>query len=153
MKYILIIVILLTNIISAKSAIASNCDSQCQLSQINAYFSALDRVSQKGSSIEDIDSLLSLTHDNVQYVHVEYEANFTKASWRKAFIRNLKRGAYQNSNKNEMRVLNSIFGKNHTAIEYSHGVIQADGTWQKTEPLLVVFGFTNGKISLIKELW
>ena len=153
MKFILIIGSLLTSLILVKPAIASSCDSECQLTQINSYFSALDKVSRKNSSIKDIDSLLSLTHDAVKYVHVEYEANFTKESWRKAFIRNLERGAYQNSVNNEVRVLNSIFGKNHTAIEYSHGVIQADGTWQQFEPLLVVFGFTNGKISLIKELW
>ena len=44
-------------------------------------------------------------------------------------------------------------GKNHIAIEYSHGVIQENNTWQQTEPLLVIFGFKGGKISLIKELW
>jgi hypothetical protein len=110
-------------------------------------------VSRKNSTLNDIDLLLALTHDDVKYIHVEYEANFTKELWRKAFIRNLERGAYQNNANNEMHVLNSIFGKNHVAIEYSHGVIQPNGTWEKTEPLLVVFGFTNGKISLIKELW
>lgn len=153
MKFTLIISFILSSLIMTKSAIAANCDSECQLTQINAYFSALDNVSRKGSNVKDIDALLSLTHDTVKYVHVEYEANFNKESWRKAFIRNLERGAYQNSIQNEMRVLNSIFGKNYTAIEYSHGVIQSDGTWQQSEPLLVVFGFTDGKISLIKELW
>jgi hypothetical protein len=153
MKFILIIGIVFTSFISLKPALASSCDSVCQLTQINLYFSALDKVSRKNSNINDIDFLLSLTHDDVKYVHVEYEANFTKELWRKAFIRNLDRGAYQNSSKNEMRVLKNIFGKNHTAIEYSHGVIQSDGTWQQSEPLLVVFGFTDGKISLIKELW
>ena len=153
MKYILILVLIFAGLVSSKATLASDCDSTCQLAQINSYFSALDKVSLKNSTINDIDSLLALTHDDVKYIHVEYEANFTKELWRKAFIRNLERGAYQNSSKNEMRVLKSIFGKNHTAIEYSHGVIQSDGTWQQTEPLLVVFAFTNGKISLIKELW
>ena len=153
MKFILIVGFVFTSCISSKHVLASSCDSTCQLTQINSYFSALDKVSRKNSSIKDIDSLLALTHDDVKYVHVEYEANFNKESWRKAFIRNLERGAYQNSSKNEKRVLNSIFGINHTAIEYSHGVIQPDGTWKQAEPRLVIFGFTNGKISLIKELW
>lgn len=153
MKFIFIIGLVFTSFISLKPALASSCDSTCQLTQINSYFSALDKVSRKNSTIKDIDSLLALTHDDVKYVHVEYEANFNKESWRKAFIRNLDRGAYQKNTKNEMRVLNNIFGKNYIAIEYSHGVIQPDGTWQQTEPLLVIFGFTNGKISLIKELW
>jgi hypothetical protein len=153
MKFIVIVGLVFISLISSKLALASSCDSTCQLTEINSYFSALDKVSRKNSSIKDIDSLLSLTHDDVKYVHVEYEANFNKASWRKAFIRNLERGAYQNTSINEMRILSSILGKNHIAIEYSHGVIQANGTWQQTESLLVIFGFTNGKISLIKELW
>jgi len=153
MKYILFVGLALVSVILSKNTLASSCDSTCQLTQINLYFLALDTVARKNSGIKDIDSLLALTHDNVKYVHVEYEANFTKKSWREAFIRNLKQGAYQNTFKNEIRILNTIFGKNYTAIEYSHGLVQSDGTWQATEPLLVIFGFTNGKISLIKELW
>jgi hypothetical protein len=153
MKHILLVGIVLTSFFLPKLAFASNCESACQLTQIKLYFSALDKVSRQGSSIKDIEALLTLTHDDVKYVHVEYGAKFDKGSWRKAFIRNLNREGYQNSAKNEMRVLNSIFGKNHTAIEYSHGVTQLDGSWQQTEPLLVIFGFTGGKISLIKELW
>jgi len=92
-------------------------------------------------------------HADVKYIHVEYEASFDKESWRKAFVRNLERDAYQNTNENEQRVLKAILGKNHVAVEYSHGVIQKDGTWQQKKPLLVLFGFTEGKISLVKELW
>jgi len=153
MNFILKIGLILTFLIFSHTTLAASCDSSCQLSQVNSYFSALDKISRENSNTKDIDSLLALVHDDVKYIHVEYEANFTKESWRKAFIRNLDRGAYQKSEKNEIRILNSIFGKNHTAIEYSHGVIQKDGTWQQTEPLLVIFGFTDGKISLIKELW
>jgi hypothetical protein len=153
MKYFLTIVFSLTSLILSNFANASNCDSSCQIDQIKSYFSALDKISRENSTVNDIDYLLSLMHDDVKYVHVEYEANFNKESWRKAFNRNLNRGAYKNTDKNEMRVLNSISGKNYLAIEYSHGVIQEDGTWQQTEPLLVLFGFTEGKISLVKELW
>lgn len=153
MKFILKVGLILTSLILPNTTFAVDCDSTCQLTQINSYFVALDKISRKGSNVEDIDSLLRLTHDDVNYIHVEYEASFTKELWRKAFIRNHGRGAYQNSEKNEMRVINTIFGKNYTAIEYSHCVIQKDGTWLKTEPLLVLFGFTDGKISLIKELW
>ena len=142
------ICLILSNIV-----VASSCDSTCQLDQVKSYFASLDKISRKGSSPEDIDSLLSLVHDDVKYIHVEYGANFDKASWRKAFIRNLERGAYQNSEKNEKRISSRIFGKNYIAIEYSHGVVQEDDTWQPTEPLLVLFGFKEGKISLIKELW
>ncbi len=153
MKFIFKIGLVITSLILSNTTFAADCDSTCQLNQINSYFAALDKISRQGSSSEDIDSLLALMHDGVKYIHVEYEANFNKESWRKAFIRNLKRGAYQNTANNEKRILNTILGKNHIAIEYSHGVIQKDGKWQQTEPLLVLFGFTDGKISLVKELW
>lgn len=153
MKYIYKIGILVACLVLTNSAFAENCSSSCQLNQIELYFSALDKISRKGSSREDIDALLALTHDDVKYIHVEYEANFTKSSWRKAFIRNLERGAYQNSANNKMRITNQIFGENHVAIEYAHGLVQQDGSWKKSEPLLILFQFTNGKISLIKELW
>jgi len=153
MKNILIVGVALVYLTFTSTTSASSCDARCQLDLVNSYFKALDKVARKGSSSADIDVLLNVTHDNVKYSHVEYEANFNKDSWRKAFIRNLERGAYQNNDSNEIRVLNSISGKNYTAIEYSHGVIQADGMWQPTEPLLVIFGFTDSKISLVKELW
>ena len=56
-------------------------------------------------------------------------------------------------NSNQIRILNSITGKNHIAIEYSHGVFQEHGEWEKTNNYLATFSFTDGKLSLIKELW
>jgi len=140
-------------IVLSHSTVAKECGDTCQLEQVKAYFSALDKVAKKGSTSADIDALLALTHDDVKYIHVEYEANFTKGAWRKAFLRNLELGRYQKTDKNQIRILNSIAGKNHLAIEYSHGVIQENGEWIKTDKYLVVFGFTDGKLSLIKELW
>jgi ketosteroid isomerase-like protein len=132
---------------------AEECGKACQLNQVKAYFSALDKVSKKGSVPSDIEALLDLTHDDVKYIHVEYQANFTKDTWRKAFLRNLKLGRYQDTDKNQTRILNSIEGKNHLAIEYSHGLIQENGKWEKTNKYLAIFGFTDGKLSLIQELW
>lgn len=139
--------------ISAHNAMAQDCDEACQLSQVNAYFTALDKVARQGSSMSDIDALLALMDSSVKYIHVEYQADFDKASWRRAFKRQLELGNYQNSDRNEARIINSITGKNHIAIEYSHGLLDDDGNWQATDKYLAIFGFTNGKISLIKELW
>lgn len=143
----------LSLLILSNLTIAKGCEDACQIAQVKAYFSALDKVAKKGSTPADIDALLALTHDDVKYVHVEYEANFTKDTWRSAFLRNLELGRYQNTDKNQIRILNSISGKNHVAIEYSHGLIQENGEWKKTDKYLAVFGFRDGKLSLIKELW
>ena len=147
----LILVILLSCF--SLTSTANNCDSACQLKLVSEYFSALDKVAQANSTIADIDSLLSLMNGDVKYIHIEYQANFDRTTWRKAFIRNLKRGAYDNNENNKIKVLNSISGKNHIAIEYTHSTKQADGTWQDDGALLVLFSFRDGKISQIKEYW
>ncbi len=143
----------LTFLLTSNTLSAAECNETCQLEQVNAYFAALDRVSKKDSTVNDIDNLLALTHDDVKYIHLDYQANFTKDAWRKAFLRNLELGRYQKTEKNQIRILRSIPGKKHVAIEYSHGVIKQDGQWKKTDNYLAIFGFTDGQIFLIKELW
>jgi hypothetical protein len=143
----------LSFIILSNTSMAKECGEICQLEQVKAYFFSLDKIAKKGSTLSDIEALLDLTHDDVNYIHVEYQANFTKDTWRQAFLRNLKLNRYQNTDRNQIRILNSIAGKNYLAIEYSHGLIKENGKWQETDKYLAVFGFTNGKLSLIKELW
>ncbi|WP_448570051.1 hypothetical protein [Thalassotalea ganghwensis] len=154
MKQVIVSLMLLVMSFSVVSKERANqCDSKCQTKEIVNYFAALDNISRKGSTEKDIENLLSRMHDEVKYIHVEYQANFDKATWRKAFMRNLNKGAYQRAANEEKRVLNTIYGKNHVAIEYANGKVLANGEWQQDEPLLVLFGFKEGKISLIKELW
>ncbi|KNC65763.1 hypothetical protein [Pseudoalteromonas ardens] len=131
----------------------ADCTADCQLSKVNQYFDALDTVSYKGSTVADIDALIGLMHDEVKYEHVEYLANFDKPAWRRAFLRNHESGRYDSATNREIRVLRTIPGKNHVAVEYAYGFNQADGSWQRQEPRLAVFGFKEGKISLIRELW
>ena len=132
---------------------ASDCDSRCQLAEVSHYFKALDQVSRAGSTAADIDRLLEQLAPDVQYIHSNYQAHFDKASWRSAFLRNLKRGACTNGPSQQQRVLRSIPGTNFMAVEYAHGVLKPDGSWQAEQPLLVLFGFHQGKISLVQELW
>jgi hypothetical protein len=51
--------------ILSNSSMATECDEVCQLEQVKAYFSALDKVAKKGSAPSDIDALLDLTHSEV----------------------------------------------------------------------------------------
>lgn len=146
----------LTLLVNSASAFADSnksCDEQCQIQQVNGYFSALDKVARSGSTTNDIDSLLSLMDDTVKYQHLQYGADFTKETWRKAFIRNLTLGRYNNTRQNEIRITNSINGKDHIAIEYSHGILKSDGSWQAKDKYLALFAFKEGKISLVQELW
>jgi hypothetical protein len=133
-------------------ATADDCASDCMLQAVEAYFGALDEVSRRGSGVDDVDSLLELLDENVRYVHVEYEADFSRSEWRDAFVRNLQRGAYANGPQDETRILRSIPGKRHLAVEYSHGVVR-NGVWEAGDSYLALFEFAEGRISLVKELW
>ncbi|MCC2608055.1 hypothetical protein [Planctobacterium marinum] len=123
------------------------------LQEAEKYFQALDRVAKRDSTQQDIDDLIGMMHDSVKYEHIEYGANFDKKTWAEAFTRQLKNGAYQNGPENEIRILNVIYGKSHAAIEYSHGLLMDDGTWQPDKKMFALFGFTENKISLIREYW
>lgn len=129
------------------------CSSECRLEQVRAYFRALDKVFRKGSTVADVDDLFSALHGSVRYVHGNYEADFDRQAWRAAFIGNLERGAYRNGPERRIGIQKVIHGKNHIAVEYSHGEVLADGTWKGSEPLLALFRFMDGRISLIEELW
>ena len=129
------------------------CDSSCQLKQVNLYFDALAKVFRDGSTEQDIDALLANMHDSIQYIHVEYMAEFNKDTWRQAFVRNLKNGAYKSGPKDKMVILNSIHGKSHLAVEYAYDTEKPDGSIERGNKLFALFGLTDGKISLIQEYW
>lgn len=131
----------------------TDCNEQCMLNQVKGYFSALDKVAKKASTKQDIEALLNLMHPSVKYEHFEYQANFDLTKWRQAFLRQLQLGSYDNGPDNEIRITATIFGKTHTAIEYSHGLVGRDGIWQADKKRFALFGFTEGKISLIREYW
>lgn len=134
-------------------ASAVECDSKCKLAQIETYFDNIDKISKTGSTERDIETFLDHVHADVKYEHFEYGADFTKESWREAFLRQLKKSSYNSGPEDEARILNVIFGKSHVAIEYSYGKIGEDGIWKAGEPYFALFGFKGGKISLIREYW
>ena len=150
-RFILSLILVFT----AFCAMASTptCDQKCKRQHIEDYFDHLETISRTGSTREDIERLLNHVHDDVKYEHLEYQADFTKVQWRKAFIRQHDRGAYQAGPEREIGILNVIHGKRHVAVEYSYGERKKDGSWQQGDPYFALFGFTDGKISLIREYW
>ena len=124
-----------------------------KIQKINEYFLALDKINKRGSTTACIDDLLSLMDDDVMYIHEDYGARFNKSSWRKAFMRNMTRGAYNNGPNEQIRVLNTIVGNNYAAVEYSHGKLLENNAWEGQDPCLALFGFSGGRISLVQEYW
>ncbi len=141
--------------ISTFTVNAKQCEANCMIAQINGYFAALDKVAKHGSTAQDIESLLEQMHPSIKYEHFEYQANFDLVKWRKAFNRQLKLGSYNNAPEDEIRVVNTIIGKSHVAVEYLHGLVDEKGDWKPNDDMkkFALFGFTEGKISLIREYW
>lgn len=132
----------------------TECSADCQKAQIEAYFKKLSVVFREGSTEKDIDDLFTLFHDDVKYEHFEYDANFTKSKWKEAFLRNLKQGDYNAGQKESLRAQRLIYGKSHVAVDYAIGNMGEDGQW-KTEDTgrLILFGFKDQKIVLVREYW
>ena len=131
-----------------------DCSQACQLTFVSAYFAALDNVYRANSTPEDIENLFTLFHEDVQYEHLDFGANFNKSAWQTAFSNNLQRGAYTNADNETIGILNVIHGKNHIAVEYAYGTEDENGNWQQnSEGLLILFGFANDKIISITEYW
>lgn len=153
MKLTSLVATLALAIIPAKSR-AADCAETCHLQMVQEYFTCLDAVYREGSTLEDIEALFGLFDENVVYEHIAYDARFDKASWKEAFTRNLNNGSYNKSENERIGILKSIHGGSHLAVEYAYGRTDDTGNWsQKSDGLLILFGFHNDKIVLVREYW
>ena len=136
-------------------SLAETCDSHCKERLVRTYFDHFEVVLRDGSKVEDIDALFQVVHPDVQYEHVEYQADFDFGAWKEAFLSNLQRGSYRNGIEDSIEITKVINGQSHMAVEYGYGKTDKEGHWQPTDNvgLLILFGFKDGKISLVREYW
>ena len=141
------------SLISKSVAQENSCDQDCKRSIVENYLEHIVEIFVLGSSVKEIDDFLSQVHDEIKYEHKEYGADFDKEKWRKAFIRQLERGSYNESKQMKGGILNIIYGKNHAAVEYSYGTLNSNGVWEKGHVKFALFGFKDKKVSLVREYW
>jgi hypothetical protein len=140
-KYFMALMVLASSVVVQASGFSSH-----NMDRItDQYFERLFKVMSAGSSEKDVQALFGLMHDDVRYEHFEYEANFNREEWYQAFLANLERGAYQMTVEERIVKTNVIYGKSHAAVEYRYA--------NKDEKLLILFGFQDGQIILVRELW
>ena len=107
-----------------------------------------------GSTVEDIDRFLNSLHNEVQYIHAEYEADFTKEDWRTAFVRFWKTGRYDNPKEAVTTVTKIIHGYKFAAVEFiSRHQNDDTGELAARPERLAMFGFKDGTISYIRDYW
>jgi hypothetical protein len=126
--------------------------------KVKSYLAAFDQVLRATSTIKDIDTLLSLTHESIRYQHPVHGVDFDKATWRAAFVRQLNLHRYTKGKSDKIEVFKAIGGKTHVAIQYAFGKVTTAGNWEiygdkDKEVMFSLFTFKDGKISLITELY
>lgn len=130
------------------------CDSQCQRSLIDDYYSKINQAVQRHSTEEHIDTFLATLHDDVVYLHDEYEAEFNKSTWRQAFLRQMERGSYANTTQASTLVKSVIHGYQTAAVEFvSRYAENDDSALTASPPRLAIFKFKDNKIVFIQDHW
>lgn len=112
------------------------------------FISFSDKTKMKGAAKNDIENVAKLLADDMRYQHPNYKANLTKQE----FIQGLTNymGVVDSVST---EIITKIEGLNAITISYVsttklNGVSEVD-----EKPLMRLFEFQNGKITLIKEYW
>ncbi len=112
------------------------------------FITVSDATKVKGATAKEIKLVADLLTDDMRYQHPKYQVDVSK----QAFIAGLKHwmGSAEQLNST---IKNSIVGDNAVVISYISkskraGKIEIDET-----PLMRLFEFKDGKISLVREYW
>lgn len=140
--------------LSESSSSKAYCDSQCQRSLIEQYYAKINRAIMHDSTLEHVDDFLSVLHDDVLYLHTEYQAEFNKDIWRKAFLRQIENGRYNNSEEALTSIESIIHGYQTAAVEFiSRYNDDETNELIATPKRLAIFKFKDNKIVFIQDHW
>ena len=141
-------------ILSSGASASETCPQECQTRLINAYYAGINKIMMAESTIGDIDGFMNSLHDDVQYIHAEYGADFNKEAWRAAFVRSWKKGRYDNPKEAVTTVTKIIHGHKFAAVEFISRHKNKDTGELVVRPArLAMFGFKDGAISHVRDYW
>lgn len=111
-----------------------------------------------GQELEDrgeagIEPIMALMHEDMRYVHREYDADYDRELLIDGFRRRLQRASTRGSTNT---VTNLIAGKNMVVVERSTAYERrTEAGWEKRgeDDLVTLFEFRDGKIWRIAEYW
>jgi len=130
------------------------CNNQCQRSLIEQYYAKINRATMHDSSLEHVDDFLNVLHDDVLYLHTEYQAEFNKDIWRKAFLRQIENGRYNNTEEAGTSIESIIHGHQTAAVEFIRYYNDDETNELITTPKrLAIFKFQDDKIVFIQDHW
>lgn len=132
----------------------THCDNQCQLILIKDYYQKINLSVLQHSTTENVDEFLDSLHEDVVYLHKEYEAMFDKKIWRKAFLRQMERGGYANTVEANTVLKSVIHGYQTAAVEFVSQYRNQEDTEVTSSPSrLAIFKFKDSKIVFVQDHW
>lgn len=141
-------------VFSTQVSADTHCDSQCQLTLIKDYYQKINLSVVQQSTTENVDVFLGSLHEDVVYLHEEYEAKFDKTIWRKAFLRQMERGGYANTVEANTVLKSVIHGYQTAAVEFVSQYRNQEDTEVTSSPSrLAIFKFKDSKIVFIQDHW
>lgn len=112
------------------------------------FIELTDITKVKGATKKDIDAVAHLLSDEMHYQHPNYNANLTKQQFIEGLVRYMGSADAINST-----ITSKIIGSNAIAVAFvSTTVIDGKKETDK-QPLMRLFEFKQGKITLVKEYW
>ncbi|KGJ88758.1 nuclear transport factor 2 family protein [Thalassotalea sp. ND16A] len=117
-------------------------------SLVTEFITLSDKTKVKGAVVSDIENVALLLAEDMRYQHPNYSADLTK----KEFIQGLKN--YMGvADSLSTEIIDKIEGLNAISITYVSTTEMNGATEVDKKPLMRLFEFNDGKITLIKEYW
>ncbi|QBY04357.1 nuclear transport factor 2 family protein [Thalassotalea sp. HSM 43] len=118
------------------------------LTTVEQFVSLSDATKVKGASQADIDAVAALLTDDMRYQHPNYGADLSKADFIAGLVNYMGMADSLTSN-----ITNKIVGDNAITIAFVSTTVMDGKQEVDGKPLMRLFEFKDGKISLIREYW
>lgn len=115
---------------------------------VEKFIQLTDATKVKGASQKDIDDVAALLADEMRYQHPNYNADLTKAQFIEGLARYL--GAVDEMNS---VITTKIVGSNAITVAFISITVKNGKADIDERPLMRLFEFKQGKITLVREYW
>lgn len=121
------------------------------LGMVRSFIRASGEVSQRG--MDAVADVMALMHEDMRYIHLEYDADYDKAAMLDGYKRRIARAATRGSN---VTINNHITGKNIVIVETSGTYeYKGEGGWEpgSFDGHVTTYEFRDGMIWRVREYW
>ena len=112
------------------------------------FITLSDITKVQGATKSDIEAVADLLSDNMRYQHPNYNADLTKKEFIEGLVRYM--GVVDSM---DSKITNKIIGSNAVTLSFISTTVMNGKTDVDKQPLMRLFEFEHGKITLVKEYW